>query len=1410
MNNNLNIFINYIVTMNPSEKELVSNIESDIVNTAMNDFGSQELNDVYRKLDKKIKEEFDNIPRKDVQMNILNLMTDPVIQTVYEGLNEKDRANVDSLKLRDKYLILSKLANERKKEKEEVNEIVYASLNEKEKARVDALKPRDRNLILSRLAVERKKNKDKEKEHVEVPEEKVFTNAHEEMFEQEEEEHETEGPKKDERDKTSPQQRFNQIVQSFYSENPFVKNTTSTPELEVRFGTRGIRALNKNDYDNVIKKLKSSGFYTRNASGEYYLRMNCEFLDTITGRFKTSDVRAEILGLHNIQNYCKNNDIKEIIKSNFSAVSFINKKPAFVNKQKIFPVNFDDFNFRISFVNEIQVKAGITNFITENWKKSKKEIRFINRVTFVNDTLPFNIDLSIVKYGNRRPDKYGRANRGRIIPVYTLDESNVFQNDETYEIEIEVNNNQIGPGTSFNNSQVITESLRNVIKIILGGLQGTQFPISYPEQKQVMVDYMKLIWGKDYEEKPYVESKYFIGPSSITLQTVNLATNNDNSNEPSIRNDFVVTEKADGTRHLMYISDDGRIYLINTNMEVIFTGAKTLNKDCFHSLLDGELILHDKNGKFINLYAAFDIYYINKQDVRNYSFMLLDEEVNVSKSRYYLLKNVIANMKAISILDTGHQQKQAYSMKELLKKTSETETTILSPIRIVCKDFLPLSRKQTIFHACDAILTKSREHRFEYETDGLIFTHAYYGVGAEKIGESGPKTKITWRQSFKWKPPKYNTIDFLVTTVKGPNNDDIVKPIFEEGFNADLSTQLSEYKTIQLRCGFSEKNDGFINPCQDIIDDNLPSFKPAFEDKKENDYLPKQFYPTEPYDSQAGLCNIMLRMDGSGGKQMFTEENEVFTDNMIVEFSYDFNREKGWRWVPLRVRYDKTSEYRKGERQYGNSYKTANENWKSIHNPITEEMLCSGANIPDIFVSEDMYYNKPSGKLMTEAMKNFHNLYVKKLLISSVTKPGETLIDFACGKAGDLSKWIASRLSFVFGIDYSKENLENRLDGSCARYLKARKINKHMPYALFVHGNSAFNVKNGEAMLNDKAKQITSAIFGNGTKDPEKIGKGVARQYGVGEDGFNVSSCQFALHYFLESPDTLQGFVRNLAECTKLNGYFIGTAYDGKLIFNLLKKVKTNESIQIVENGKKIWELTKRYGADNFDDDSSSIGYKIDVYQESINQQISEYLINFDYFDRVMESYGFKIISREEAKEFGFPEGSGLFSELFMNMLEEIKKNKYKEKDYGNAAQMNAFEKKISFLNRYFIYKKMIEVNTLKVQIELGEYSESEMNRNAIESVHAERVGKEVTRPSAKPKIRKLQKKLVLVQATEAMEEQQPAVQEEQPAVQEQQPVTKKKRATTAKSKPPASEKPVEKTSKKAKKLVIVEPAKEE
>ena len=36
------------------------------------------------------------------------------------------------------------------------------------------------------------------------------------------------------------------------------------------------------------------------------------------------------------------------------------------------------------------------------------------------------------------------------------------------------------------------------------------------------------------------------------------------------------------------------------------------------------------------------------------------------------------------------------------------------------------------------------------------------------------------------------------------------------------------------------------------------------------------FYPTNPFDADANICNIMLKTDESGNKQLTTEENEVF------------------------------------------------------------------------------------------------------------------------------------------------------------------------------------------------------------------------------------------------------------------------------------------------------------------------------------------------------------------------------------------------------------------------------------------------------------------------------------------------------------------------------------------------------
>ena len=125
----------------------------------------------------------------------------------------------------------------------------------------------------------------------------------------------------------------------------------------------------------------------------------------------------------------------------------------------------------------------------------------------------------------------------------------------------------------------------------------------------------------------------------------------------------------------------------------------------------------------------------------------------------------------------------------------------------------------------------------------------------------------------------------------------------------------------------------------------------------------------------------MLKSIENSSKQMISVENQAFTDNTIVEFSYDLTKEPGWRWVPLRVRYDKTAELRQGGTNFGNAYHVADSNWYSIHYPITEEMISTGLNIHR--VENDIYYNKIGGESKTRGLRDFHNLYVKSMLFKT-------------------------------------------------------------------------------------------------------------------------------------------------------------------------------------------------------------------------------------------------------------------------------------------------------------------------------------------------------------------------------------------------------------------------------------------
>ena len=1129
-----------------------------------------------------------------------------------------------------------------------------------------------------------------------------------------------------------PKEMFNIMTQK-YLDN-ILKKEDGVSELEVKFGTRGVKEITKDDFDNVVKKLLSAGFKIVK-SQEYCLKIQSEFTDIGTGKTKLSNIRTEVYGLSNIQKYCRNDRLEDI---NYR---FVQKMQAKEGSEFIRPVNFDDFNFRLSYQKEkiIPITSSLGQSILSTWIKEKKVFRHINRTTLIHDDFPFHIDISVVKESHRRD--------GHLIPEYSFQASKTTECEPKYEIEIEMDNHLVGIGKKMNNAVVVADILRTGIKIVLSGLQGTNFPVSYDELAHTSRDYYYLLYPN---EKPKHKSdrgdkgdkggrgsaseleleltdaknitltpNHFIGPSSYTLQVLNVAPINDDCSIPNIRNNYTVTDKADGMRKMLYICPNGKVYLLNTNMNFEFTGAVCREERVHNTLIDGEHIIHNKNGEYINLFAAFDLYFINGRDVRQKAFVITSSssDKRASAAVDEMLGDIEEEFESESDIGEGSRarssQKKSMELREKemprgsAKGNEDSRLFLLNqiindmniqsvisgdniPIKVAVKKFQVASPDKSIFACANFIISGQKAGIFEYETDGLIFTPCNTGVASNKVGVAGPLHKVTWDMSFKWKPLNQNTIDFLITTKKNKNGTDAVGNIFENGIDTMKSEQLQQYKTIILRVGYDERKHGYINPCAAVIDDKLPH---AGDVDTGDGYKPVPFYPTNPYDPEASICNIPLREDQNGVLQMFTSQDEIFDDETIVEFSYDATRPKYWRWVAERVRYDKTAEYKRGIKNYGNAYHVANSNWYSIHNPVTLEMITTGQNIPDELADDDVYYNKTSGDNKTRSMRDFHNLFVKKMLITKVAAKGNTLIDYAVGKAGDFPKWIDAKLSFVFGVDLSKDNIENRLDGACARFLNYRKKFYSMPYALFVNGNSGVNIKSGDAMFTEKGKEIVRALFNDGPKDASILGMGVYRQYGKAVDGFNISSCQFALHYFFENIEKLNQFLKNVSECTKVDGYFIGSCYDGATMFQALRSVEKGKSIGLMADDEKIWEITKEYSQTTYDPDISCVGYAIDVYQDSINKTIKEYLVNFTYFTELMRGYGFELLKRDEAVKLGLPNSSGMFSELFAVMESEIQQDARQKSRYGSAPMMTAKEKQISFYNRYFVFKKIASVD---------------------------------------------------------------------------------------------------------------------
>ena len=119
-------------------------------------------------------------------------------------------------------------------------------------------------------------------------------------------------------------------------------------------------------------------------------------------------------------------------------------------------------------------------------------------------------------------------------------------------------------------------------------------------------------------------------------------------------------------------------------------------------------------------------------------------------------------------------------------------------------------------------------------------------------------------------------------------------------------------------------------------------------------------------------------------------------------------------------------------------------------------------------------------------------------------------------------------------------------------------------------------------------------------------------------------------------------------------------------------------------------------------------------------------------------------LRREEARELGLPNSIGNFNEMFEMMEEMISTRRLRKSDIGSAGKMSNDEKKISFLNKYFVFKKIRDVDANQVSRILTGQSEAIEISDVQESIRLQKAA--VGNLSKTKKVKKLNRKLKLKQ----------------------------------------------------------------
>lgn len=944
-------------------------------------------------------------------------------------------------------------------------------------------------------------------------------------------------------------------------------------------------------------------------------------------------------------------------------------------------LDLDDYETRIKIRRETPVPEAKINEVFESWPQQRKAFRMIRRWTFEGDGMRF--DLSIVR--STRRDARGEYRWQRRFA-----DQDVLGSAPRYEIEVELLHKD------GDTAESATKRLIKGAGEVLRGIQKNSLLIRNSVKQKVLAAYKEL-----------TGTEMFRGPSMRTLLKSNFSKER-TKGQANIRDGYNVTDKADGLRCLGFVDGKGELFLIDMSMTVYRTGLR--QPELRLSLVDGEWVTktNDKPPKPMNQFLLFDIFYApEKRDVSKFPFEPGAVPAQSAKASGPAGAEGPAAAPALAPEDSRHMQLKKWV--ETWNKADGGAKPIVSSITTMTR--LQISMKEFYFGKAgnDSIfLLAARVWRAArpYYTDGLIFTPNAAPLPAQ------PAAKFA--EQFKWKPPRDNTVDFLVITEKERDTKQEkvttgVKPITGETIS---------YKTMRLYVGSRTENP------RDIIlnKKKIPQQDQTFRGKRGQDYKPVLFSPKEFPDPYASVCYLPIQTDTDTGEMyVSTEGGDPIQDKTIVEMAYDPSEPPGWRWKPLRLRMDKTERFQKGILSKTlNADIVAEDVWESINDPITESMICRGVEEP---TQEEMaeytegaamremaarrYFDRKApvvDQMLVKPLVKFHNRWVKEKILypaglgggaaAAAAKGSRALVDLACGQGNDLHIWRRIGVDFVLGIDYAAKNILDPSDGAYARFMKVAGDEgglDRMEQMIFVVGDVSKSLASGDAGGTEEEKDILRALYGQQKPVgaiPAYVSEDLASRLKVKAD---CVSCMFALHYFFESPAKLDGLLKNIAASLKIGGYFIGCCFDGDKVFEALREKASGDSISGQEKGVTLWKITKEYEAEELveEDGAKGFGLAANVEFITIGMGHREYLVPFKVFEEKMRAIGCELLTQEELATVGLKNSTATFDVSW-----EMAKQRGQDFDMVPAAR------EFSFFNRWFVFKRKREAIAAEIALE--------------------------------------------------------------------------------------------------------------